>query len=231
MRTAGQGWSSTNSSERLLQRGSWGRSIYKIWRRGTSVQSSAYFTKDVLLVTRRCHHEGFRASLDMKRMQRLESWNLFLKISNYLKTCPTRSLEHRVLHSTLNSSGRTAEGHQLQQDRLRPTEADGKCPFCCWAAGNALWQVAICSWQVIKGKMRSYGWALVLYDWWFYKERLGHRHDRKDHVKIRFKKIKAIYKPRREFSTTATTKTQQSRAKISATTFDLWLLASRTVRK
>ena len=41
----------SDSSEGLFQRGSEGRSIYKILVKGSSMQSSAYFTKDFLLVT------------------------------------------------------------------------------------------------------------------------------------------------------------------------------------
>ena len=55
------GGSTSDSSERQLQRGSWGRSIYKISLKGggCSVQLSVYFTRGFLLVTRSwCHHEG-----------------------------------------------------------------------------------------------------------------------------------------------------------------------------
>ena len=45
------GDSTSDSSKRLLKRGSEGRSIYKILVKGSSMQSSAYFTKDFLLVT------------------------------------------------------------------------------------------------------------------------------------------------------------------------------------
>lgn len=40
--------------------------------------------------------------------------------------------------------------------------------------------------EVIKVKSRSYGWALIQYDWCPYKRRFKHRHARrKDHVKTK----------------------------------------------
>ena len=53
------GDSTSESSEQLLQRGSGGRSTYKILVKGSSMQSVTYFTRGFLLVTRSwCHHEG-----------------------------------------------------------------------------------------------------------------------------------------------------------------------------
>ena len=59
---------------------------------------------------------------------------LFLKTSNYLKTCPPDSLEQRMPHSTLNSLGdcwRSAAWGSIS------IEADGKCLHCS-VIGNAL---------------------------------------------------------------------------------------------
>ena len=57
MRTAAQE-TAPQITQKLLQRDSGGRSVW-FWWRGSSVQSSTYFTKGFLLVTRSwCHHEG-----------------------------------------------------------------------------------------------------------------------------------------------------------------------------
>ena len=130
------GGSISNNSERLLQSGSGGS--LRFWWRGSSIPWSTQFTKGFLLVTRVwCHHERIQSmgsqrvghhwatSLSLFRyeeMQGLTAYNLFLKTSNYLKTCPTRFPEHRLPHCTLNSLG----------DCWRPTatEADGRALHC-----------------------------------------------------------------------------------------------------
>ena len=68
-----------------------GESQYlRFWWRGNSMQSSAYFTKDFLLVTRSWrHHEGIECISRYEEIQGLGSWNQFLKISNHVKTCFT----------------------------------------------------------------------------------------------------------------------------------------------
>ena len=53
------GNSNSDSSERLLQRSSGEGHYIRFWRRESSVQSRAYFTKGFLLVMRNCYyHEG-----------------------------------------------------------------------------------------------------------------------------------------------------------------------------
>ena len=92
----------------------------RCWWRGNSVQSSTYFTKVFLLVMRSyCHHEAISWFSKYEEMQGLGSWNQFLKISNYLKTCPTSfpGTQSASL-STLNSP-QGAEGGQLQQGRVQ----------------------------------------------------------------------------------------------------------------
>ena len=80
----------SDNCEELLQRSHGGRSRYKIWWRQSSMQSSTYFTRGFLLVTRSwCHHEGIQCFSRYEEMQRLGSRNQFLKISNHLKTCST----------------------------------------------------------------------------------------------------------------------------------------------
>ena len=55
---------------------------------GVHIQRSTNLTKGFLLVTRSwCHHEGISWFSRYEEMQGLGSWNQFLKISNYLKTC------------------------------------------------------------------------------------------------------------------------------------------------
>ena len=77
----------------------------RLWWRGSSVQSSTYFTKGFLLGMRNgCHHEGIQCFSRYEEMQGLGSWNQFLKISNYLKTCSTSFIGAQSTSlSTLNS--------------------------------------------------------------------------------------------------------------------------------
>ena len=57
----------------------------------SSVLLSTHFTKDFLLVIRNSsYHEEISCFSKYEEMQGLESWNQFLKVSSYLKTCPTR---------------------------------------------------------------------------------------------------------------------------------------------
>ena len=80
------GSSITDHSERLLQRGSGGRSILRFWWRGSSIPLSTHFTKGFLLVMRIwCHHKGITASLDMRRCKdwghKICSWNQFTSVA------------------------------------------------------------------------------------------------------------------------------------------------------
>ena len=60
MRTIIPGDSTSNSSEKLLQRGRGKVSIFMILVKQGCMQSSTYFSRRFLLVTRSsCHHEGF----------------------------------------------------------------------------------------------------------------------------------------------------------------------------
>ena len=67
----------------------------------------------------------------------MRSLNLFLKTSNYLKTCPPDSLEHRVPRSTLNSLWGCWRSTAIAAWGSISIEADGKC-LCCSVIGNAL---------------------------------------------------------------------------------------------
>ena len=124
----------------------------RFWWRESSVQSSTYFTKDFLLVTRRWRdHEGIWCFPRYEEMQGLGSWKQFLKISNYLKTCSTSfpGAECLSLHPGFPSGN--VEGQQLQQSRQMANalvmvvqllkNALGKCPFVVDR------QVPTCSWQ------------------------------------------------------------------------------------
>ena len=83
--------STSDSSERLLQRGVGGGQYIRFWWRRRSMPSRAYFTKGFLLVTRNWYyHEGIECFSRYEEMQGLGSWNQLLKISNYLTTCSTR---------------------------------------------------------------------------------------------------------------------------------------------
>ena len=86
------GGSISDSSERLLQIGSGGKIIYKVLVKGEfSTMKHSFYKKafcwswgsDITM-------KGFSASLDMRRCKDWDHKNLFLKISNHLKTCPTR---------------------------------------------------------------------------------------------------------------------------------------------
>ena len=56
------------------------------------------------------------AFLDMRRCK---DWDQFLKISNYLKTCSTSFLEHKVSHSPPWTPSGCIAGQQLQQHRIQ----------------------------------------------------------------------------------------------------------------
>ena len=80
-------------------------------------------------------------------MEGLESWNQFLKISNYLKTCSTSfpGAQSASL-STLNSLPGVLKVSSCNSTAFSPTEADGKGP-CRLVAGKCSQQVPICSWH------------------------------------------------------------------------------------
>ena len=89
----------------------------RFWWRGSSIPWSIHFTKGFLLVTRIWrHHEGFNASLDMRR-KRVEIIKSVPK--NYLKTCPTRfpgsqsvSLHPELPHGLLKVNSSNSTGVQ-----------------------------------------------------------------------------------------------------------------------
>ena len=99
------GDSTSDSSERLLQRGSGGRWIYKILVKGEFNALKHLLYKRILLFMRNwCHHEGSYCFSWYEVMQGLGSWNQFLKISSYLKTCSASFPgAERASLSTLNS--------------------------------------------------------------------------------------------------------------------------------
>ena len=100
------------------------------------MQSSTYFTKHFLPVTRSwCHYEGVYCFSRYEEMQGLGSWNQFQKMSNYLKTCSTSFPgAQSASFSTLNAPQcmLKVEQHRVQMHFL--------LLFSCW-------QVPICSWQ------------------------------------------------------------------------------------
>ena len=143
-----------------------GQYIRLSWR-GSSVQSSTYFTKGFLLDTRSWwHHEGIECFSRNEEIQGLGSWNQFLKISIW-RLVPPASLEHRVPHSPPGNPLRGC--WRLEAAAAQgpvSTEADGKCSCCSVQLssvqfsrsvvsdsatpripGKYSWQVPICHWQ------------------------------------------------------------------------------------
>ena len=122
----------------MVQKRQWGRSIYKMLWRGNSEQSSTYFTKGFLLVMSIwCHHEWIQCFSRCEEMPGLGSWNQFLKISDYLKTCSPVSLEYSVPHSPRWTAFRACWGSTAAAQDSGSAEAGGKCS----------WQTPICSWH------------------------------------------------------------------------------------
>ena len=81
-----------------------------------------------------CNHEGIQWFSRYKEMQGLGSWNQFLKISNYLKTCSTSFPGAQCLILLSEFPSGDVEGQQLQQCRVQSphrqmTGAFGKRPF------------------------------------------------------------------------------------------------------
>ena len=77
----------------------------RFWWRGSSVQSSAYFTDGFLLVMRSWrYHEGISCFSSYEKMQRLGSCSQFLKISDCLNNCCTsfRGAQSASLHPELS---------------------------------------------------------------------------------------------------------------------------------
>ena len=97
------GDSTSDSSKKLLRRRSRRRSIYMILVKGSS--SNQTLTLQEVFFTRSwCHHEWIWCFSRYEEIQGLGSWNRFLKISNYLKTCSTSFTgAQRTSLSTLNS--------------------------------------------------------------------------------------------------------------------------------
>ena len=94
-----------------------GQYIRLRWR-GSSVQSSTYFTKGFLLGMRNgCHHEGIQCFSRYEEMQGLGSWNQFLKMSSYLKTCSTSIPGEQSASSSTEFPSGSVEGQQLHQHR------------------------------------------------------------------------------------------------------------------
>ena len=92
----------------------------RFWWRGSSMQSSAYFTKGFLLVTRSwCHHKGFSALLDMKRYK---DWGHAVHFWK-LKTCSTsfpraqRASLHPELSGVLKVNSCNSTGFNLCRGR------------------------------------------------------------------------------------------------------------------
>ena len=114
------------------------------WRRGSSMQLSTHFINGFLLVTTSwCHHGAdvimIYSFSRYEKMQRLGSWNQFLRISNYLKTCSTRFPGAECLTAPWTASAGT-EGHQ-QHKVLSPQRQRQMLlllPCCCSVTGNAL---------------------------------------------------------------------------------------------
>ena len=91
----------------------------------------------------------FRWFSRYEEVQGLDSWNQFLKISNYLKTCSTSfpGAECLTLHPEFCSGcGRSAAA--AAQGSVS-AEANGKCPCCCSASGKCSWQVPTYSWHIL----------------------------------------------------------------------------------
>ena len=122
----------------------------RFWWRGSSIPWSTQFTKGFLLVMRVwCHHERIQSmglqrvghhwatSLSLSRykeMQGLTTYNLFLKTSNYLKTCPTRfpgaqtaSLDPELPQGLLKVN--SYRGRWQSTSLFSPWHAFGKCQF------------------------------------------------------------------------------------------------------
>lgn len=84
------GDSATARSEGLMQRGTGEGPYIRFWWRGSLMQSSTYFTKTFLLVTRSWwHHKGIQRSSTSVEVQGLGSRNRFLNTSVHLRSCPT----------------------------------------------------------------------------------------------------------------------------------------------
>ena len=128
----------SDSSERLFQSGSRGRSMYKISVKGefNTIKCLLYkrfsATQEDLMSSGR----GLVLFSRYEEIQGLESWNQFLKIPSHLKSSPTRSLEHRVPPSTLSSLRGCWRSAAATAQGSVSAEADGKCP--CSVTGNAL---------------------------------------------------------------------------------------------
>ena len=92
----------------------------------SSVLLSTHFTKDFLLVTRNSsYHEEISCFSKYEEMQGLESWNQFLKVSSYLKTCPTRfpgarsaSLRPELPEGALKVNSCSSTGLTLPQSQM-----------------------------------------------------------------------------------------------------------------
>ena len=93
-----------------------------------------HFTKGFLLVMKSwCHREGTFRFSRYEEMQRLGSWNQFLKIPNYLKACSVRFRGAQGASlSTLNSLRGCWVSTAAAAQSSVSSEADGKC-YCCWS--------------------------------------------------------------------------------------------------
>ena len=131
------GDSTSDISERLLQRGSGEKSICKISVKGRVQCSQALTLQEVFCKSGGADGlmKGFSAFLEMRRCR--GSWNQFLKISNCLKTCSTSFPGGQSASlSTLNSPQGVWKVNSYSSTST--AEVDGQwCP----------WQVPICSWD------------------------------------------------------------------------------------
>ena len=140
------GAGTSDSSERLLQRGSRTRSIYDFGEVGVQCSQALALQKvfcwsegaDVTL-------NGFSAFLHMKRCK---DWD-HLKRSNYINICSTRfpGAQSASLHPEL-TLGEVLKVDRCSSTGSTSTETDGKCLcYCRSVAGKCFWQVPVCSWQ------------------------------------------------------------------------------------
>ena len=106
-----------------------------------------------------CHHEWIQCFSRCEEMPGLGSWNQFLKISDYLKTCSPVSLEYSVPHSPRWTAFRACWGSTAAAQDSGSAEAGGKCS----------WQTPICLTQPAPvflpgeepGGLQSMGWQRV----------------------------------------------------------------------
>ena len=143
------GGSTPDSSERLRQGGSRGRSVCKVLLKGgSSMPLSAHFTEDFLLVLRIwCHHEGIQG---FSRYEEIRGVEIIKSVPKniYLKNCLTglpgaqsASLHPELPRGVLTVSSCSSTGFSLLRGRWQMSFS-----FSLWQCS---WQVPVCSWQNI----------------------------------------------------------------------------------